>query len=160
MARKLHVFSGTWPDACSHFRAKNEVLAKKEIGAMRSSEDCTAIEFSAENAEGKRPEGEGRRVAGHVRQAAREAARNHGMTMGEFLSEAILAYAEQLDEAAASSDRSPFDSIEDRGTCEHRLAVLEQRVRAIEMSARQENLMARRLLVNLVERPWLRSRNY
>lgn len=99
-----------------------------------------------------------RGLSHEVRQVAREAASRHGMTPGEFLSKAILAYAEQLRISGANGGATaPADALRRH---EARIVVLEQRIRALETSAKLEGMRSRRLLQNLVERPWMRIRDY
>ena len=136
------------------------MLAEKEMITPCPTAADDADKPASENGEVAAPKGKARRVPGHVRRLATEAAKRHGMTLGEFLAEAILAYAERLDDSGKPRIQVPADTAETLKKCEERIKALEARVRTLETTGRRERFFARVRLENLVERPWMRNRGY
>lgn len=135
------------------------MLACPQSGASDSALDRDAAEAANRN-----PKELPDRCRKHVlplavRQVAREASKEHGIALSEFLSKAILFYAQQLTAPANAAEEDIPASPDALRFLEHRIVMLERRVAAVEKARAEEQVAVRGFLPNLVNRPWLRSQD-
>ena len=99
-----------------------------------------------------------RGIETHVRDAAKEAAKNQDMRLSDFVADAILQHIERI---ATADENTSDDAGPSLAQCIARIEALETRLARLETpDIHRTKLMAHKRVRNLVERPWLKNRNY
>ena len=107
------------------------MLNIKGIVTIGSTADCSTDGLAKRNAETYSLIRKGRDVPTHVRKLAEEAANRHGMTITNFIAEAILEYAERVDNGTAHRTDLPLDPADAAKNYEQRIEALEKRIGAL-----------------------------
>lgn len=93
-----------------------------------------------------------------VRDAAKEAAKIQDVKLSDFVTDAILQHIERLENTEENAESDMTHSLT---VCIARIEALENRLAQLETpDIHRTKLMAHKRVRNLVERPWLKNRNY
>ncbi len=133
------------------------MLADEEDLVLNDSEDGEPAGPEAAAEVGERGN---RTVPAHIRKLARDTAGQHDMTVADFLTEAIVAYASWLKETEAVLDEVLEDPMREIRIRDARIDALERRISVLEEQAQRDLAGNRVWLENYVRRPWLRRRGY
>ena len=137
------------------------MLAEKDtINSSPIGVDDDAAKLAGQYTETDAQQRKLRGVPADVRRLAREIAERHGVTLTEFLADAICAHAERLDDAGERPVDAEADPSETAKNYAMKLEELEKRIRDLEEMAKKDSSMARVWMEHYVERPWMRNRGY